>query len=152
MNSINKKPTLTEKKRACEWFFAKQQKQIRGRSKMRSLDWECLINEYNIDVWGEIQDEKNQREIRHQEITNHFKKMEDDYNALPDAVKTKMKEYRERWEALDKIRTLLVMNIPPDSLMADKFEVHMDNTMFWDGKWMTEEQKEEIEKLKNIMA
>ena len=147
MNSINKKPTLIEKKRACEWFFAKQHKQIRGRSKMRSLDWECLINEHNIDVWGEIQDEKNQREVRHQEITNHFKKMEDDYKALPDAVKAKMKEYRERWEALDKIRTLLVMNIPPDSRMADKFEVHMCDTMFWEGKWMTEEQKEEIEKL-----
>ena len=152
MNSINKKPTLTDKKRACEWFFAKQNKQIRGRSKMRSLEWECLINEHNIDVWGEIQDEKNQREIRHQAITNHFKKMEDDYNALSDAVKAKMEHYRERWEHLEKARLCLATDVNLMSPMADRIFVHMDNTMFWGGKWMTEEQKEEIEKLKNIMA
>ena len=75
--------------------------------------------------------------------------LKEEYDALPDAVKTKMKEYRERWEALDKIRTLLVMNIPPDSRVADKFEVHMCDTMYWGGEWLTDEQKEELEKLKN---
>ena len=148
MNSINKKPTVNDKKRACELFFKKQNQEIRGRSKMKSLEWDFLISKYNIDVWAEIQDEKNQWEINAKESSNYLKRMEDEYDALPDAVKTKMNEYRERWEALEKVRTLLVMNIPPDSLMAEKFEVHMCDLMYRGGTWLTDEQKEELEKLK----